>query len=126
MKVNSVISISTPYSIRAMKVNNPSPGLPRAVNNPPTAPTYVAPTFFTKSPLSAKSTASRAINIKLIGKGKNMFPTNMIEPNSEIMKRRFSLCVYGFSFYYYYRFVVCIKKPCIYLKAHVFSCSFIS
>jgi hypothetical protein len=63
------------------------------------------------------------MNMKLIGKGRNMFPTNMIEPNSEMMKRRFSRCVYGFSFYCY-RFVVCIKKLCIYFQGSYFSFCF--
>ena len=57
LKTNSERSTRTPYIIKARKVNNPSPGLPKAVNNPPTAPAYVAPTFFMNNPLRAKSIA---------------------------------------------------------------------
>jgi len=42
-----------------------------------------------------------------------MFTIKIIEPNRETINKRFSRCVCEFSFYYCYRFVVCIKKPCI-------------
>ena len=63
LNMNNVKSTRMPNIIKAMKVNSPSPGLPRAVNSPPTAPAYVAPMFFINRLLRAKSIACRTINM---------------------------------------------------------------
>lgn len=77
-----------------------SVGRQRLVRIPPTAPTYVAPTFFTKSVLRASSTASTAMSMRSIGAGTNILVTNIMEPNSAMTNNCRFLCTVLVSFSY--------------------------